>query len=289
MQSMTGYAEMPFKLKQDLFNVEIRSLNSRFFDLIIKLPEELYPFEDDIKKLIQSKIKRGRINFSINCSRKMQDDAVIDIQAAKKYVKALKDVKKTLKISGDVNLSMLLELPQVFNTKKENKFTRDIWPLFKVNIEKAVDLLVSARKKEGKDISASLLKHLSSIETSTKNIEKKLPTVVKLQKEKLEKILKEFVPDIDLNNMRLAEELTLFASKCDVSEEMSRLESHLKNFKEIIRRDGPTGKTFEFIIQELTRETNTTGAKADNFEISKEIISIKEELEKIREQVQNIE
>jgi len=289
MQSMTGYAEMSFKLKEDLYNIEIRSLNSRFFDVIIKLPEELYFFEDDIKKIIQSKIKRGRINFSINCGKKMQDDTVIDIKTAKKYIKALKNVKKILKIPGDINLDMILNLPQILNIKKENKVSRDVWPSFNVNITKAVDLLVVSRNKEGKDISACLLKYLGSIETSIRNIKKKLPLVVKLQKEKLEKILKEFIPDIDLDNVRLAEELTLFASKCDVSEETSRLESHLRNFKEMVNKQGPIGKTFEFIVQEMNRETNTTGAKADNFEIAKEIISIKEELEKIREQIQNIE
>jgi uncharacterized protein (TIGR00255 family) len=287
--SMTGYGQFSTKEKSSSFAIEVRSLNSRFLDIILKIPEGMNQFEDRIKKLIQSKIKRGRINLTINEVRNSSGRIHVDTARAKKYLSILRMLKSKLKISGEINLDLLLNFPQIFNTKDEERALTEIWLSLKKGIEKALDSLVSSRLKEGRNIHRDLVSHITLISDSLKKIEEQSPDTVQRHKEKLERILKEFLPELNLNHPRLIEELTLFSAKVDISEEVSRLKSHLQAFLDILGKSEPVGRRFEFVIQEMGREINTLSAKADNFLVSSEAITIKEELEKMREQVQNIE
>lgn len=289
IQSMTGYGQARIKGKGRSFLIEARSLNNRFLDVVLKIPEGINQLEDKIKKFIQSRIKRGRVNLSINEEKTLSAEIQVDLGRARKYFASLKMLKHKLKIPGELNMNFLLNFPQIFNLKGEDRALTEIWPLLKRGIEKALDSLVSSRLKEGKNIHKGLTKHIAIISSSLRKIEEQTPLAVKHYKEKLERILKEFLPELNLNHPRLVEELTIFATKVDVTEEISRLKSHVQGFLAILSKNEPVGRRFEFIIQEMGREINTLSAKADHFSISSEAIVIKEELEKIREQVQNIE
>ncbi|OIN96504.1 YicC family protein [Candidatus Desantisbacteria bacterium CG1_02_38_46] len=289
IQSMTGYGQFKVKRNKLSFLIEARSLNSRFLDIIIKMPEGIVQLEDKIKKLVQNRIKRGRINLTINGERNSSNEVQVDVAKAKRYLAIFKMLKNKLKIPGEINLNFLLNFPQIFNLKEKEVVLVEIWPLLKKGIEKALDSLISSRLKEGNNIHQNLLKHITIISNSLKKIDEQIPLTVKYHKEKLERTLKEFLPELNLNHPRLVEELTLFATRVDISEEISRLKSHLQVFADTLNKIGPAGRRFEFIIQEMGREINTLSAKADDFLISSEAIIIKEELEKMREQVQNIE
>ena len=289
IQSMTGYGQSRVGGKGFLFLIEARSFNSRFLDIILKMPEGIAELEDKIKKLIQSKIKRGRVNLTINGEKSSSSKVQVDVASARKHLLILRMLKNKLKIPGELNLNLLLNFPQIFNVKEEERTLTEIWPLLKKGIEKTLDSLVSSRLKEGKNTQRSLIRHITIISNSLKNIEEQSPLTVKNHKEKLERTLKEFLPELNLNHPRIAEELTLFATRADITEEISRLKSHLQAFLDILNKTEPVGRRFEFTIQEMGREINTLSAKANNFPVSSEAIVIKEELEKIREQVQNIE
>ena len=289
IQSMTGYGQFRLREKGFLFLLEVRSLNSRFLDLTLKIPDGIDRLEDKIKKLVQSKIRRGRISLTINEERSSSGKVRVDFTRARKYLANLRMLKEKLKMPGELNLNLLLNFPQIFSLKEEGKTLTEIWPLLKKGIEKTLGSLVASRLKEGKDIKQDLVKHSAIISNALKKIEGQAPLTVQHHKEKLERTLKEFLPELNLNHPRLVEELTLFATRVDVTEEVSRLKSHLQALAGILDEAGVVGRRLEFIIQEMGREANTLSAKANDFSISSEAIVIKEELEKMREQVQNIE
>lgn len=289
IHSMTGYGQFRIEGGDILFLIEARSLNNRFLDIVIKMPETIVQLEDKIKEIVKSRLKRGRVNITISEERSFSQGFKIDITRARRYISIFKQFKNRLKIPGELDLNFLLNFPQIFNLREERKSLNEIWPLIKKGAERALDSLVEARIKEGRNIQKSFVSSADVISKSLKKIEDQAPDRVKHQKEKLERMLKEFLPDLNLNNPRLTEELTLFAIKVDITEEISRLKSHLQAFFEIFDRAEPVGRRFEFIIQEMGREINTLSAKSDDFLMSSHAIVIKEELEKIKEQVLNIE
>ena len=289
IKSMTGYGYSRIKYKNYSFFIEMRSVNSRYLDIILKMPERISDMEDKVKKILKDTIKRGHINFTIKDEGEETEEFEVDMVKIKNYSQALKDIKNKFKIAGELNLDLITRLPQVFKLKEKNNIIIKLWPVLQNGIEQVIDLLNKSRLNEGKNIYQDFIKRLASISTALKRIEEKAPLAVKAQKEKLERNLKEFLPDLNLNHPRVVEELTLFASRVDISEEISRLKSHLEYFRKTLESETSIGKKLDFIVQEMNRETNTLSSKADSFLVSSQAIIIKEEIEKMREQVQNVE
>ena len=291
IKSMTGYGSSKAKYGNYTFSMEIRSVNSRYLDISLKIPERFMEMEENIKKILKGSLSRGHVNFSIKDEGLEDEEFEVDTVKIKKYTDALKAIKNKFKIEGELNLDLITRLPQVFRSKEKNSITAKIWPVLKNGIADAADSLNKSRLNEGRNIYKDFTKRLTSIINAVKKIEEKAPLAVKLQKEKLERNLKEFLPDLNLNlnHPRIAEELTMFATKVDINEEISRLKSHIEYFRNTLESDASIGKKLDFIVQEMNREINTLSSKADSFEVSSQAIVIKEEIEKIREQVQNVE
>lgn len=289
IKSMTGYGHSRIKWKDLSFFIEIRSFNSRFLDIVLKTPGGIAGMDDRIKKLVKEGAKRGHVNLTIKAEGEGAEEVEIDIVRVRKYLAALRTLKARLEIPGEINLDLLMGLPQVLKFEEKKDVSAKLWPFLKKGINEAMDSLIKSRLNEGKGIYQDFLKRLSNISNSLKGIEEKAPLAVKKQKEKLERNLKEFLPELNLSHPRVAEELTLFATRVDITEEVTRLKSHLEYFRETLEGNGPVGRRLDFIVQEMNREVNTLPSKADSFPVSSLSIVIKEELEKVREQIQNVE
>lgn len=289
IKSMTGYGHSRIKWKDLSFFVEIRSINSRFLDINLKTPEMFSDLEDKIKKLVKDTVKRGHVNLRIKEEGSQPEDIEVDVARAKKYLKILKTLKTELKLTGEVGLDLLMGLPQVLRFREREDISAKLWPSLKEGISNAMEALTKSRLNEGESMHKDFMKHLSIVSGCLKDIEKEAPLTVKMQKEKLERNLKEFLPEMDLNHPRVAEELTLFATRVDITEEITRLKSHLDYFVQTLEGEASVGRRLDFIVQEMNREANTLASKSNNFPISSQGIIIKEEIEKMREQIQNVE
>jgi uncharacterized protein (TIGR00255 family) len=288
---MTGFGKGETKLKKGKIIVEIKSVNHKFLDHTLKIPGSMMTVEDDIKELLHRKLKRGKVILSLVCEGAVLPSGRMNINRhiAARYFKELESLKKHLGLRSEIAAKDLLALPGVLDSETAGFGYKKLWPRIKKAIETALDNLVSDREKEGKAIYIDLMKHV-------KNIEKML-TVIKarahLNTEEYRRRFSERIKDltggrpVDLG--RLEMEVAIFAKNSDISEEISRLKSHLSNFVKTISSGGDVGKKIDFIAQELHRETNTVGSKASDFKISRNVIDIKGEIEKIREQAKNLE
>ncbi len=291
IRSMTGFGRGEAVGKHGTIIVEIRALNHRFFEPLLRLPNSFSLFEERIKEYLQKKIKRGRINLSLAYERKEEKDAVlVDKVLAKKYRKSILELKKELGLRGEIEIGELLSIFPGIITKQETKINiKKLWPAAKEAVTRALAAVIKMRVAEGKSLYTDLLKRANNISLNVSRIEKRLPRVVTEYKRKLTLRVKELESLPGLNKGRLEEEVAMFAKNCDVTEETVRLNAHLNNFKKALNAKGETGRELDFITQELYREINTTGSKANDFKIARWAIKIKSEIEKVREQVQNIE
>jgi len=289
LQSMTGYGYCRTGKEGTSFFIEMKSLNSKFLDIFIKLPEGITFLEDRIKDVIQKKFDRGRISLSIAEEQYRSKDLSVDMAQARKYYNAYKKLKEKFKISGGIDIGLFRDIPHIFKTGKEGYSAAVIWPALKKGIEKTLRMLKVSRSREGRKIQRALSKHAAGISAAVLKIEEHSPEAVKFHKEKLEHTLKEFLPELNLNSPRLVEELTLFATRVDISEEIMRLKAHLQSFLGTLELSGPVGRRLDFIAQEMSREVNTLSSKANSYSVSSQSVLVKEELEKIREQVLNVE
>lgn len=289
IHSMTGYGSSKAKKGNLFFSIEAKSLNSKFLDIYLKMPEGMDEVEDRIKAMMQEKLERGRVSLVITEETDMPGELEADVAQAKKYYAAIRKIKSSLKIPGNPSLDLIMGLPQVLKTVRNKYTVSAVWPVLSKGIAAALDSLIAARKKEGATTYKILVRHADAIQSSIFKIEEIAPQAVKFYKEKLERTLSEFVPELNLSNPRLAEELTLFASKVDFSEEVTRLKLHLNSFRETLEKTGSVGRRLDFMVQEMSREINTLSSKANSFPVSSQSVLVKEELEKMREQVQNVE
>jgi len=288
---MTGFGKGEASFKSGKVTVEIKTVNHKFFDATLKLPSGIIPFEDRIKEVLQKRIKRGKINLNLTHDGALlkSDRIAINKKAAKSYFNELEALKKHLGLQEEVKLKDIIALPGVLSFDSMESGLASFWPKIKKALDMAIDSLISDREKEGK----ALCKDLTS---RTKQIEKMLATIKSRAHLNIDEYRKRFadrVKDLtggrDIDMGRLEMEVAIFAKNCDISEEITRLQNHLSNFNKTISSGGEVGKKIDFIAQELHREINTIGSKASDFKISKNVIEIKGEIEKIREQAKNLE
>ena len=291
IKSMTGYGRANIEENLRKYQVEIKSINHKYLYISVKMQKQISYLEESIKKEISSKIKRGKIDVFINFENDSNEGRKIKIntELAKMYIKELKELAQKEDILADIQVNEIAKYPDVLEIQNDQEDETIKQELIKT-VEQATEKLIQMRSIEGNKMAEDILIRLNQIDEKVKEISK-LSTglieeyVVKLE-ERIKQLLKE-EQDIDKN--RLAQEVVIFADKCSIEEEVTRLNSHISQFKELLSSDEPIGKKLDFIIQEMNRETNTIGSKANNLNITNGVIEIKTQIENIREQVQNIE
>ncbi len=292
LKSMTGYGRGEFA--NELFNIiiEIKSVNHRYGDIIVKMPRHINFLEEKIKKSVKERISRGKVDVYVNLEyiNESAIDLKVDIPLAKAYKEILEDLSKELNLDDHVKLYNILGLPEVIRTEKKELDEGLLWSSLKEALDIALDNILNMKILEGEAIKDDMLLKLLEIEKLVDEIELRSPNVVQDYKERLRERLEELLDkDFKIDEDRLAQEVAIFADKCNINEEIVRLKSHINQFKSIVNEDDAVGRKLDFLIQEMNRETNTIGSKANDIYISSNVVMIKAEIEKIREQVQNIE
>lgn len=291
IRSMTGFGKAEHKYPDGNIVAELKSVNHRFFEISSRIPSTILFLEDKIRAHINTKIKRGKINLSLTIEGNhiLEKQIMVNRRLAKKYFIALSQLKSELNISSSVSLDHLVSMPDVITSRTQVADVQKIWPYVKTALDKALNGLVRAREKEGAALRKDMGNRIKTIDAIAGHIKLRAPSVVKAYKENLAAKISQISPGVILDEGRLEQEVTIFAKNCDITEEMTRLKAHIKNFESVLSDQKEAGRQLDFIAQELFREINTTGAKAQDIEISRLVIKAKEEIEKVREQVQNVE
>ena len=291
IKSMTGYGKSTLEINSRKYQVEIKSLNHRYLDISIRMPKQLSYLEETIKQQISSKISRGKIDVFISWENNSIEGRTIKINTAlaKAYIEELRKLAEEENLSDNIEVNDIARYPDVLIVQ-ENQEDETIKNEIIEVVNKAVNNLVEMKQNEGIKIAEDLQKRLDYIQEEVNKVKEFSTGLINEYIVKLEERIKELLPnnqEIDKN--RLMQEIVIYADKCSIEEEVTRLNSHIGQFKEFLKSDETVGKKLDFIIQEMNRETNTIGSKANNLDITNGVINIKTELEDIREQVQNIE
>ena len=290
IKSMTGYGRGNITKNEREYQIEIKSVNHRYLDISVKMPRQLSYLEDSIKKEISNKVKRGKIDVFIIFNNNSLEGRTIKIntELAHAYIEELKQLAKNENILSDIQVTEISKYPDVLNIQNEQDDDKIKEEVIEV-LNDAIDNFISMRQTEGNKISEDLLKRLDYIQVKVNEIYKFSTGLIEEYVVKLETRIKEFLKDQEIDKQRLAQEVVIYADKCSVEEEITRLNSHILQFKNLLNSDEAVGKKLDFIVQEMNRETNTIGSKANNLDITKRVIDLKTEIENIREQIQNIE
>jgi uncharacterized protein (TIGR00255 family) len=288
---MTGYGRAEVVYAGKKFGVELNSVNRKQSDIVINLPRDLTELEPRIRQTINENISRGRTNATVtlhtgpNGARNL----ALDTELARSYHEAMRALQKELNAPGEITISTILQAPGVMRFPEQVLDAEQAWPAIDRALRGALADLIKMREREGKHLAKDLIHRLKAIRRKLKEVRAVHPDVVKRYRAVLiDRIQKAGLP-IASDDERLLKEISFFADRADVSEELTRLESHLTQFAHHLRSKEPVGRTLEFIAQEMFRELNTLGAKANDAAISQRVIACKAELEKIREQAQNLE
>ncbi|HUJ71098.1 MAG TPA: YicC/YloC family endoribonuclease [Verrucomicrobiae bacterium] len=292
MRSMTGYGRGETAKDGFKFTVELNSINRKQSDISINLPKELVELEPRIRDEINAHLSRGRINVVVAFHRsnaKAEEQVELDVALAKAYQRAIQKLQKEMKLGGSLTLDTILRAPGVLKLAEAALDAESIWPHVESALRKAITGLVKMREKEGKFLANDLAQRLSLLESGLELIRKSAPEIVTRYREQLHARVREAGLNVPLDDERLVKEVVFFADRCDISEEITRLSSHFNQCRGCLKSDEPVGRTLDFLAQEMGREINTIGSKANAAEISQQVVKMKAELEKIREQIQNIE
>ena len=289
--SMTGYGAGETDLAGVRTAVELRSVNGRFCDITVRLPKYLGSLEGRVRAIVQDHVIRGNVSVSIRCDEvdRRISTMRVDVEAGKKYCESLRQLKDHLGVSGDITLEMLAAYPGLVTTENEEVDPEENWNGIEVALGKALSAFIEMKRSEGRILEADLSKRNESILSTLGSIEDRVPERLLKVRERLNERLADLLADQQIDPQRVAMEITLFAERSDVTEECVRLRAHCKAFREALAAEGSQGRRLNFLIQEMNREINTIGSKANDTEIGHAVIEAKEELEKVREQVQNIE
>ena len=290
IKSMTGYGKSSLSINSRDYQVEIKAVNHKYIDINIKLPRVISYLEDDIRKIVNSKIKRGKIDISILFEnyRNEGNDIRINTELAKMYIQNLKKLADEENISANIEVTEITKFPDVL-TIKSNFDEKQIKIELIQAVEDALEQLIDMRQNEGNRISQDIFDKILQIEKKNEEIFELSTGLIDEYVVKLEARIKEILKTEELDKSRLMQEVVIYADKCSVEEEITRLRSHIEQLRGLINSDEPSGKKMDFIIQEMNREVNTIGSKANNLEIVNRVVDIKTILEDIREQIQNIE
>lgn len=292
VQSMTGYGMGEYENELYRFKIEIKSVNHRYNDITIKMPRHIGYLEENLKKAVKERINRGKVDVFVNLEyiKESAVDVKVDIPLAKSYKAALEELVDVLELGDKLRLNNILSLSDIITVEKRDVDERLITQSLERALDMALENISHMRIIEGQELKKDILVKLDNIQEELINIEERSPMIVLEYKDKLRERIKDLLDNnASLDEERLSNEVAFFADKSSIDEEIVRLKSHIKQFKSILDEEDPIGRKLDFLIQELNREINTIGSKANDIIISKCVVNLKAELEKIREQVQNIE
>jgi uncharacterized protein (TIGR00255 family) len=291
IRSMTGYGRGGIEMDGRSYTVEIKSVNHRYCDLNIKIPKSLLPLEDRIRKTVQSKLNRGKIDLFLtqNLFDKKDVSAFLNKSLADSYYSCLSEIKERYSLKDEVSLSLITKFPEVITTRQEDEDVEQLWESLSKALNDALDMMVQMREREGLKLKEDVIGKCKGIKDMVLVIEEKSADIVQEYQNKLKLRLDDLLKDYKVDESRLAMEVALMADKSSIDEEIVRLKSHLIQVRETMELDEPVGRKLDFIIQEMNRETNTIASKASNLDVINIMLGIKNEIEKIREQVQNLE
>ena len=288
---MTGFGRGEVRNPSLFLDVEIKTINHRYKDFNIRLPRKYMSFEEKIRNVVTEKVSRGRIDVFLNVTHLGAADITLNYNAelAEEYVKVLETISEQFPaLKKDMSVNSVARYPDVVSSVEAEEDLEETWKIFEPAVREAVDTLVESRIREGETLKKDFIKRIGIIAEEVRKIgELTKGTSEKYAEELNENIEKYNIGVIDRD--RIATEIALFAEKINITEELVRLDSHLKNFLKIIEKNEPVGRKLDFLLQEINREANTIASKSNSFEISSSVVEIKSELEKIREQIQNIE
>ncbi len=292
--SMTGFGRGPANGSESIWSVELRSVNHRYLDISIKSPRRFIAWEDRIKKEVSARHSRGRIDIFISCNEDAVEGAKLkaDLGLAKEYMNCLRAVADELSVAGEPDLNMIASYREIITQVDEETGAEELekfWPELRDAINDALEECLDMRRNEGGILQNDLQDRLSFFQKNIDKIEQSVPLIVKKKEETLKERLDNLLAGVDIDPVRLAQEVAILADKSDVSEEIVRLRSHMDQFRGFLNLDEPVGRRLDFLVQEFLREVNTIGSKINNAETAHLIVELKSDLEKIREQVQNLE
>lgn len=292
MRSMTGYGRSVDTETGRNITIEIKTVNNRFLDVNLRMPSELSRFENDLKKIVSGRLNRGRVDISIQYDKAESTELEVDRSVVSALLNAMREMKTEYDLAGEPDINVIARLPNVFVSKRaelDDSFYRSVASV----LSSALDELESMRDKEGSLLETELLARLGDIDSRIPTIRDAAESVVDEYRTKLykriEDILAKTSSQIEVDQGRLAQEIAYIAERADISEELARLAAHIEHFKSIMNESNDVGKRLDFLTQELNREANTIASKTNSIDIKEHALAIKNEIEKIREQVQNVE
>lgn len=291
IKSMTGFGRSEDSNEERKIIVEMKAVNHRYCDINIRQPKKFLFLESKTRKLISNSVERGKIDVFITYEEYTSNNTIINYneKLAQGYMDTFKRIEEKFNISNDIRVYSLARFPGVINLEEQEGDTADIWPMLKGVIERATKELVESRSAEGRNLHEDILLKLDNIDRHLEFIEKSCPQIVKDYYKNLKAKVEELLANTHIDESILATEVATFADKASVDEELVRLASHISNMRETLEIEESIGRKLDFITQEMNREANTILSKVNNTEVTNVAIDLKTEVEKIREQIQNIE
>lgn len=291
VSSMTGFGRSEFQDDISKFTVEIKSVNHKYFDLGIKMPRRFNLFESSIRNLLKSYASRGKIDVYINYEDLSEGRKSLKYNSAlaAEYFRYYRQIGEELGITDDIRATVIARCPEVLELEEQEMDEEQLWNRLSPVLEKAFAAFKESRIKEGEALKSNILEKLDDMQRITDYIEDYLPQIIQEYREKLETRVKEFLENGSIDDSRIAAEVTIYADKTAIDEELVRLKTHIVNMRDILQKGGEVGRNLDFIAQEMNRESNTILSKSSNINVTNSGIELKTCIEKIREQVQNIE
>ncbi len=289
VRSMTGFGRGTASDTRFEMVIEIHSVNNRFLDIVVRGGREVMQLEQRIREYLRQHLERGRIVVSLGVEGTREGQPVVDIQKANAYLDILNDLKERFDLSGEPDLALLSGFRDVISSNAAEEVGEELWDTIQSALEDAVQALMVMRQREGAALEEDLVARLDAIENELAEIEALAPERSKGYAKRLRNRVEEVLEGTEIDENRLYNEIALYTDRIDISEECTRLRSHINQARQIISGEDPAGRQLNFLLQEMHREVNTIGSKSNEHEISHIVVCMKEELEKIREQVQNIE
>jgi len=285
---MTGFAKVETECAEGKLYGEARALNNRYLEISIKLPKIDYTSEQKLRELVKTYVKRGKVDITIKWDKVFNNSGIpkVNETAVKQYIAVIETLKQDYGLKGDLTVENILSFKDIIAYEENNSLTEDI--LF-ISFENLLKKLDEERSREGAMINDDLLKRLDEIDSTIQGIDARHPLTAKAHEEKLREKMLEVTQCSSIDEVRVLQELAIYMERLDITEEIVRLKGHLANFRETLASSDSMGRKLDFIIQEMVRETNTIGSKSNDLVINEKVIKIKVEIEKMREQAQNVE
>lgn len=291
IKSMTGFSRWEQEADGFRIRTELKSVNHRYLDLSVRLPRLYSYLEDKVRELVKGYLNRGKADLFISIEKQAGDGKQVRLNEgyAQSYIAALTQLKETFSLGGEVTVSLASRNPELFLTEETDEDEEVVWNLLSSCLTQMMDGFMTMRQKEGECLKVDLEEKLAGVKTRVAEIKSREPEATLQYEQRLRQKIEDALSAVEIDPQRLLTEVAIFSEKTAIDEELVRLDSHMQSFAETVNGEGPVGKKLDFIMQEMNREINTIGSKANNLEISKIVIDVKSEFEKIREQIQNIE